>query len=158
MADTNKSSSSIVYHHLVISSYYVILPVKAFDCNQQKSTLMNLQKKGIYTGRGIGSLTTVGILEKQAQEMDGDCREWSDWTTAKFRPGIIPYRTLLWPAQELLLLASGCCCIGPGASSQQSLLWIIFPVWRSGRRSDWMSMYPPHPLPLGFRPANCLAF
>lgn len=56
----HKSSSTIVYHHLVIGSCYVILPVKAFDCNQQKSTLMNLQTKGIYTVRGIGSLTIGG--------------------------------------------------------------------------------------------------
>ena len=56
----HKSSTTIVYHHLVIGSCYVILPVKVFDCNQQKSTLMNLQAKGIYTVRGIGSLTISG--------------------------------------------------------------------------------------------------
>lgn len=81
-----KSSSDTVYYHLVICSCYISLPARALGCNRRKQTLVNLNRKGIYIGREIGSSAVNG----NARETGSANGQWNDWTTAKFMSGNIP--------------------------------------------------------------------
>lgn len=145
------SSSKIVHHYLVDCPYNISLPARVLVCNQQKSTLVNLNRKGIYMGKTLVSSEINGILEKQIREMGKGCKDLSDWTRASSCPGHCWGNSWSAPTGHWVLL-------------QLTLEWVLISPFSESHflledqagGSDWLSVYPP--TTAGFRLASVLTF
>lgn len=123
------------------------LPARVLGCSQQKSTLVNLNRKDIYMGKTLVSSEINGRLERQTRGMGRGCKGLSDRTRASSCPAHC------WSAPA-----------GHWVLPQLALEWVLNTPFSEARflledragGSDRLSRLPP--TTAGFRSASVLTF